>query len=258
MKVTSFPYPSSPPPSPCCSSYHANIYQLPFELWLFILSFVSPTDLHHVRQLCRMFHWVCDHPQLWKHLTLDHKQSCWRMDQIKAIVTPYTTHFIQSIYIEHASDAIVRFLIHACPLLQDLTLSDWRTLSHHALKCHHPMLRRFRLLGRVKENHLNFAAIGTNAIARFVTCCPQLQELHLVAKTPIHLPGLCRALANTGTTSALESMTLTTTSTTAVASDNIPSNAWEQQLVQACPKLLQVKLIPIHDNGSPVIILLNK
>lgn len=251
MIVTSFPY--SPPTSPCCSSHH---YRLPFELWLFILSFVAPSDLHHVRQLCRMFQCICDHPQLWKHLNLGHKEPCWRKNQIKTIVTPYTTRFIQSIHIEHANDPVVSFLIQACPLLQDFTLFGWRTLSHHALKCHHlPMMRRFRLIGHVKGSHLNFAAIGTNALAHFITCCPQLQELHLIAKSPIYLPALCRALASTGGSSTLESLVLTG----AIHGDDISSSDWGQQLlVKACPKLLHVKLMSIQGDESSMIILINK
>ncbi|KAJ8661400.1 hypothetical protein O0I10_002666 [Lichtheimia ornata] len=268
MKVTSFSCPS-PPPSPCSSSnHHANVYRLPFELWLHILSFVSPTDLHHVRQLCRMFQCVCDQPQLWKHLNIGHNYQTyyWRVHHIKAIVTPHTIRFIQSIHIEHASDAIIHFLIQACPLLQDLTVYGWHTLSHHALKHlhrhhHHPMMRRFRLIGHninEEKGPLNFAAIGTNALARFITSCPQLQEFDLVAKAPIHLPSLCRALVGTGVTStALESLTLTTAALHGVS----PSSDWREQLLQACPKLLQVKLMPVHgNNGSlpPLTILMNK
>ncbi|CDH55979.1 predicted protein [Lichtheimia corymbifera JMRC:FSU:9682] len=263
MKVTSFPCPS-PPPSPCCSSGSHHIYRLPFELWLLILSFVAPTDLHHVRQLCRMFQCVCDQPQLWKHLNIGHNHQTyyWRVDHIKAIVTPHTASFIRSIHIEHAGDAIIQFLIKACPLLEDLTVYSWQTISHHALKHHHhPMMRRFRLIGhniQQEKGPLNFAAIGTNAVARFITSCPRLEEFHLVAKAPIHLPSLCRALVDTGVTStALESLTLTT-----AALHGVPlSSDWRQLLLRACPRLSHLKLMPVHgNNGSlpPLVILMDE
>ncbi|KAI9319209.1 hypothetical protein BX666DRAFT_2025530 [Dichotomocladium elegans] len=168
------------------------VERLPLELWCYIIFLLPPADVCVVRHVSRMLGVLCNDPRVWKHLELE-SSTQWDLKQIRPIVAQHSIPHIRSISVHNVRDEVVRYILNACPQLEELTVSRWTTLSHHALKCNYAAhgLKRLHLHGQDAA----YTAIDALAIARLFTCCPQLQVFEMVAQAHVHLPTLLAAFA---------------------------------------------------------------
>ncbi|ORZ21172.1 hypothetical protein BCR42DRAFT_321453 [Absidia repens] len=167
------------------------VHDLPTEILDRIFSSADIWQLATLRQVCS--HWRCivDKPSRWKRVLLRERSqprqkrissppsaftsNLWTLDSLRYLLNP-NLHHIQSLTISGVRDSTVRFILLQCPLLENLEIMSWNTLSNHALTLiHHLNLRCFKIIGIVDQ----FLAIDALSLAHFILFCPSLHKLSI-------------------------------------------------------------------------------
>ncbi|KAG2200627.1 hypothetical protein INT47_007371 [Mucor saturninus] len=231
---------------------------MPTEIVWKVLTLLDPYDVSNTRLTCKRLRTYCDHPSIWKDISLNpqcltkvHTASgaltLWNLLELKEIIQPHLS-LIKTIKILGVRDNIIRYLILHCNKLENLTISGWSTLSDHALRVpfqpdQQLCLRRLRLVGRQKSN---FTSLDATTFGKLIAKCPYLEELSVVS-CQIHIQAdsflksfdFIHRLPE-GNLLSLKSLTMATKRT------------WSSQhitkLFQLCSSLCVLALVPDSDN----------
>ncbi|CAO3587984.1 unnamed protein product [Absidia cylindrospora] len=167
------------------------VHLLPTEILDRIFSSADIWQLAILRQVCS--HWRCivDKPSRWQRVSLRERSqprrkrisspssafttNLWTLDSLRYLLN-HNLHHIQSLTISGVRDSTVNFILMQCPLLENLEIMSWNTLSNHALMLtHHSNLRGFKIIGIVDQ----FLAIDALSLAHFILFCPSLHNISI-------------------------------------------------------------------------------
>jgi hypothetical protein len=244
-----------------------HLTELPTEIILNILQYLSTVDLARVRLVSKKLRKICDYPICWKQVVLkkvdqesDREKnetalSLWKLEELKEVIEPHL-FFIESLCIWGVHDNIVQYLVLNCPTLKELTLYGWFTLSGHSLKIPEGKtlpLQKLRLVSSPKSQS-NFTSLDASALGKFISQCPNLMHILLACQIHFQADTLLQSFASKPSRS-LESLVVT--------AKRYWSSEHVTKVFEYCPALSFFGLVPdltfeINNEDSEDRIALNK
>ncbi|KAI9356654.1 hypothetical protein BD770DRAFT_306974, partial [Pilaira anomala] len=171
------------------------LMELPSEILLNIVSFVSCRDLAVLRLVSKNLRTCCDLPRNWTTLHLEPGSiPLWQLADLKSIISPHLPH-IQSIYIWGVRDNIIYYLLSRCKNLQHLTICGWTTLSDHCLRLKPAQslkIKTLELIGSPQQT--NFISVDAYTLGNLMIQSPEMTNLVLGCEAHIHAETLVAEL----------------------------------------------------------------